>query len=177
MVDAILGRGWTLSGGVFRSMNDNPVSFADLYVDTRRDGTAEHLLIGYPEQRADSTSGEIRLTGRFAGRVLRHQVIFALRGRDVVALYNGADVKDAGAADVRQANAVSPPAFTDSARTRDRNQLWGEGLAYRGSWVDHAELSIGTQHITYRRLISAPDGPLEQRADQSWRCYAIAAVT
>jgi hypothetical protein len=64
-VQAQLNHGWTLSAGIFRSINDSPVSYADLYVNTLLTGEADRLLIGYPDLRTASTSGDIRLAGQF----------------------------------------------------------------------------------------------------------------
>src|SRR5580700_7742456 len=65
IVTARLTPDWSLAAGIFRSVADNPVSYTDLYLDTRPDGSAEHFMVSNPDQMTASTSGEARLTGHF----------------------------------------------------------------------------------------------------------------
>lgn len=65
MLEGTLTERWSLAAGLFRSTNDSPVSYADLYTNTQRSGLAEHVIVANPDQRAASTSGEARLTGQF----------------------------------------------------------------------------------------------------------------
>ena len=96
IVTARLTTHWSLAAGVFRSIADAPVSFEDLYLNTLPNGSAEQFIVGNPDQRTSSTSGEARLTGRFGTGSWRHDVVFLARGRDTLALYGGSDVVDVG---------------------------------------------------------------------------------
>jgi iron complex outermembrane receptor protein len=82
-----------VAAGIFRSSQDSPVSYSDLYVNTQRDGIAEHLLVGNPDQRVASTSGEVRLTGHFQESRGSDDVVLLARGRDTAAKYGGSDVR------------------------------------------------------------------------------------
>src|ERR1700691_1110259 len=77
---------WSLAAGVFRSIADNPISYADLYLDTRPDGSAEQYVVGSPDQRISSTSGEARLTCQFPAGSWRQDMVFLARGRNTLAL-------------------------------------------------------------------------------------------
>src|SRR5262249_43634154 len=48
IVHAELSERWSLTAGVFRSILDSPVSYADLYADTQPSGRAEHFVVSNP---------------------------------------------------------------------------------------------------------------------------------
>jgi iron complex outermembrane receptor protein len=135
LVDAKLSPHWTLAAGLFRSIADNPESFADLYVNTLPNGLSDHLLVGTPDQSIVSTSGEARLTGHFVTGSWNQDLVLIARGRDTLAYYGGADVVDAGQASIGQGLQVPEPDFTYSARTLDHTRLQSVGLAYRVGWA------------------------------------------
>jgi iron complex outermembrane receptor protein len=176
-IAAQLSRHLTLSAGIFRSVNDSPVGYADLYVNSLPTGEGDHVLIGYPDQRTASTSGDIRLAAHFADGAFRHELVFSVRGRDALALYDGADVRDVGAAVIGEAAQLPRPDFTYGPRTRDENQLWMAGVAYHGRWSDRGELSVGAEKANYRKVILVPGESAAERSDQPWRLYGVAAVT
>jgi iron complex outermembrane receptor protein len=176
MLEAALSRRWSVSAGVFRSVNDSPVGFADLYVDAQRSGLADHLLIGYPDQRTSSMSGEARLTGHFGDGPRRQELVLSVRGRDALALYDGADVRDVGNALISQGMQVAQPHFEYGPRTRDENQLWIAGIAYHDRWLEHGELSVGVQRANYEKTIDVPGAMTGRRTDDPWRFYGIAAL-
>ncbi|HTD12468.1 MAG TPA: hypothetical protein VK676_10405 [Steroidobacteraceae bacterium] len=167
---------WSLAAGIFRSLYDNPVSFSDLYVNTQPSGLADHVVVGYPDQRVASTSGEVRLTGRFATGVWRHELAFLARGRDTLAMYGGSDAVDVGPALIGQGLQVPEPAFSYSARTRDRTKLWSVGSAYRVQWDAHGELAFGVQQENYDKQVATPGLPEARLADRPLRIYGTAAV-
>jgi len=175
-LQAQLGRRWTLGAGIFRSVNDSSLSYADLFVSTQQSGEADHDLIGYPDQRAGSTSGEVRLVGHFGGGSRLHDIVFSVRGRNIAALYDGADVHAVGAALIGQGAQIPSPNFMYGPRSRDDDKLWTAGLAYHGRWFGLGELSAGVQKVDYRKTIALPGESAEHRADEPWRLYTVAAV-
>ena len=124
LVTAQLADDWLLRAGVFRSKNDSPSGFADLYTDIQPTGQSEHVVVGFPDQNTSSASGEVRLTGTFLTGDWRQQVIFSARGRDTTSRYGGEDVVDVGPASISTIVQVPEPNFTFSARTVDFAQLW-----------------------------------------------------
>jgi len=175
LVSAQLSDAWSLKAGIFRSTNDNPVSFADLYADIQPDGQSEHLVIGYPDQTASSTSGEVRLTGRFTTGSWRHQLIFMTRGRDTTTRYGGEDVADVGPAVIGIPIQVPEPDFAYSPRAIDRAQLWSVGAAYHVDWRNLAEFEMGIQKENYGEAVVSPGTPESRVAAQPLRAYANAA--
>ena len=131
-----------MAAGLFRSIADNPVSYADLYLNTQPNGSAKQFIVGNPDQMTSSTSGEARLTGHFGTGSWRQDIVLLARGRDTLALYGGSDVVDAGPALIDQGVQVPEPTFTYSARTHDRTELWSAGFAYRAQWQGRGRLCV-----------------------------------
>ena len=176
LVAAQLNDRWSLAAGVFRSLSDNPVSFADLYTGVQPNGQSEHLVVGFPDQRASSTSGEVRLRGRFQAGAWRHELIFLARGRDILARYGGDDTVDLGPATLGTSLQLPEPAFTYSQRTVDRTKLWSIGSAYHIDWRGLAELEVGLQEENYRKTVVSPGAPESALTDHPLRAYANSAV-
>jgi iron complex outermembrane receptor protein len=175
LVDAKLSPHWTLAAGLFRSIADNPESFADLYVNTLPNGLSDHLLVGTPDQSIVSTSGEARLTGHFVTGSWNQDLVLIARGRDTLAYYGGADVVDAGQASIGQGLQVPEPDFTYSARTLDHTRLQSVGLAYRVGWDARANFAIGIQQERYEEEVAPPTGPSAELTDNPLRGYGSAA--
>ncbi len=166
---------WSLKAGIFRSSSDNPESFADLYTDIQPGGQSEHVIVGYPDQIASSTSGEVRLTGSFTTGDWRHQLIFMARGRDTTTRYGGEDAVDVGPAIIGSGVQVPEPDFIYTARAIDRAQLWSIGAAYHVDWRNLGELEAGIQKENYHEAVVSPGTPESEVAAQPLRAYANAA--
>jgi iron complex outermembrane receptor protein len=176
IVTAQLSGEWSLAAGVFRSVADNPVSYADLYLNTQPDGSAEHFMVGNPDQMTSSTSGEVRLTGHFDTGSWRQYLVFLARGRDTLALYGGSDVVDLGPAVIDQGVQVPEPFFTYSARTHDRTELWSTGVAYRAQWQGRGDFAFGIQEESYSKDVITPDIPEAHLSDHPLRAYGTFAL-
>jgi iron complex outermembrane receptor protein len=176
LISAKLTSRWSLAAGVFRSIYDSPVSYSDLYVNTLPSRLADHVVVGYPDQHVASTSGEVRLTGKFNAGSWRHELVFLARGRDTLAMYGGADAIDLGPAFIDQGLQVPAPAFSYSARTHDRTQLWSVGTAYRVQWDAHGELALGVQRESYAKHVATPGLAPASLEDRPLRIYGNAAV-
>lgn len=174
-VHAMLTSRWSVAAGVFRSISDSPASYADLYVNTSPGGTADHLLVGNPNQRVDSTSGEIKVTDHLSGTRWCQDVTLMVRGRATSALYGGSDTVDAGEAVIGQGAQMAKPAFTYTARTRDFTELYSEGAAYRLGWRDHDEVTVGVLKETYRDTVTPPGQAPTHLAESPRRAYGTFA--
>jgi iron complex outermembrane recepter protein len=176
IVTARLATHWSLAAGVFRSIADAPVSYEDLYLNTLPNGSAEQFMVGNPDQRTASTSGEARLVGRFGTGSWRQDVVFLARGRDTLALYGGSDVVDVGPAFIDRGIQVPEPNFSYTARTQDRTELWSAGVAYRAQWQGHGDFAVGVQHENYDKNVSSPGLPPARLTDHPLRAYGNAAL-
>jgi iron complex outermembrane receptor protein len=176
IVTARLSTHWGLAAGVFRSIVDAPVSYEDLYLNTLPNGSAEQFMVGNPDQRTSSTSGEARLTGRFGTGSWRQDIVLLARGRDTLALYGGSNVVDVGPALIDQGVQVPEPTFSYTARTQDRTELWSAGVAYRAQWQGHGDFAFGVQRESYDKNVMFPALPAARRTDRPLRAYATAAL-
>jgi iron complex outermembrane receptor protein len=176
IVIAQLSRDWSLAAGIFRSVADNPISYTDLYLNTRPNGSAEQYIVGNPDQSTSSSSGEARLTGHFGTDSWRQDVALLVRGRDTLALYGGSDVIGLGPALIDQGVQVPEPTFTYSSRTHDRTQLWSAGLAYRAQWQGRGDFAFGIQQENYTKDVSSPSLPEAVLTDHPLRAYGTAAL-
>jgi iron complex outermembrane recepter protein len=176
IVTAQLSSRWSLAAGVFRSIADNPVSYTDLYLDTKPDGSAEQFVVGDPNQRTSSTSGEARLTGHFGTGSWHQNIVLLARGRDTLALYGGSDVVDVGPALIDQGVQVPEPTFSYSPRTRDRTELWSTGLAYRAQWDERGDFALGIQRESYDKDVTYPGLPEARLTDHPLRAYGTSAL-
>jgi iron complex outermembrane receptor protein len=177
IVTARLSDHWSFTAGIFRSIADSPVSFSDFYVNTRPNGVADHLVVGYPDQSVFSTSGETRLTGHFSSGLWGHEIVFLARGRNTFARYDGWDAVDVGSALVTKIAQVPEPIFNYSARTADRSELWGVGLAYRAHWQEHADFALGIQQENYDKAVTLPSVTETTLTDRPLRAYGNTALT
>ncbi|MGO9512880.1 MAG: hypothetical protein ACLP2F_04455 [Steroidobacteraceae bacterium] len=176
IVTAQLSTPWSLAAGLFRSIADNPISYADLYQNTQPNGAAEQFIVGNPDQVTSSTSGEARITGHFGTGSWRQDIVLLARGRDTLALYGGSDVIDVGPAVIDQGIQVPEPTFSYSARTNDRTELWSAGLAYRAQWQGHADFAFGIQQESYDKNVTSPGLPEARLTDHPLRAYGTAAL-
>jgi iron complex outermembrane recepter protein len=175
IVSAQLTQAWSLKAGVFHATSDNPVSFADLYTDIQRNGAADHQVVGYPDQKTTSDSGEVRLTDAYTTGAWRHQLIFMARGRDTEARYGGGDLVDEGPTIIGVQVQTLEPDFIYSARTNDHTDLWSVGTAYHVSWDRRAELEAGVQDENYRETVVTPGTPSSEVSANPIRVYGNAA--
>jgi iron complex outermembrane receptor protein len=171
-----LNRTWSVAAGVFRSAAHNPATFADLYTAIQPDGRSEHVLIGYPNQSLGSTSGELRLTGRFDDGEWRHEFIVLARARHVVARVGGGDAVDVGETMISSNLQVPEPNFVFAERALDTTQQWTLGGAYRVDWNGRAQVQVGVQEESYRKTVSVPGVAETRVSDQPLRAYGNTAV-
>jgi iron complex outermembrane receptor protein len=175
LVTAQLADDWLLRAGVFRSANDSPASFADLYTDIQPNGQSEHVVVGFPDQNTSSTSAEVRLTGTYTTGDWRQQLIFMTRGRDTTSRYGGEDAVDVGPAAIGMIVQVPEPDFSYSVRAIDHAELWSVGTAYRVDWRSTGVLEMGIQREDYSETASSTGTPESEIAARPFRAYANSA--
>jgi len=95
VVKSELDSHWQVTGGLFHSQENDPWNF-EPYLQLNPDGTADSHVDVTPPQLANSTSGEVRLTGASVHDAWRQQLQFAIRGRAVDRSYGGDDDIDFG---------------------------------------------------------------------------------
>lgn len=151
-----LGLEWRL--GLFRSVFDNGASTADLLFGTDREGrVANRVIVRERDDRAASTSGELRVTRQITEGRRQHVVIASLRGRDVGRRYGGAALVDFGPSFSDMPDVRPEPVTIDGFKTFDRIVQRNIGVAYQGKWAGVGELGLSIQNISYRKQVTSED--------------------
>ena len=176
LLHAKLSPHWSLAAGLFRSVTDNPVSYADLFVNTLPNGLGDHQIVAVPDQRTASTSGEVRLTGQFSHGHWAHRVVAMARGRDTPAKYGGDDTVDLGTADIGAPPQVREPAFSYGALTSDLTKLWSTGVAYQVQRTGWGLIAFGVQKEHYDKTVVTPGVSEAHLTDDPTRLYEQLAV-
>lgn len=172
------GSEWALAGGVFRSSFESGRAFANLFLETTREGMTREVVIADPRQRSASTSGELRVSHSHAAGPRLHTLHVSLRARDVEKLYGGsAPAFDLGWHVLGEAVARPAPAsFAFGERTRDNVRQWTAGVAYEGRWREVGEIGIGVQKTDYRKQVRLPGLPVAHTRDSPLLFYGTLAA-
>lgn len=169
------GGSWRLRTGLFRSISNSPATFANLYLDVERDGTARQLVVADPPGRNGSTSGEIRLDKRFGDGPREHTATFTLRGRDRTRVFAGSDAIDLGPVIIGETQTAVRPDFSFSPTDNDTIRQGTLGLAYGLRWRGLGELSVSAQQSFYRKR-TVPAGGIA-RTEKATPFLVSAAAT
>jgi len=175
LANARLG-GWTVRGGLFRSLVVEDTSFANIFTAVTPAATATSLVVANPELRYGSVSGEFRVSRSLVEGDRLHIVHLSLRGREQRRRYGGAQLINYGPVSLAAPVERPLPVFAFGAQTRDHVRQGTLGLAYEGRWKNVGELSLGVQKSDYRKAVDAPAGPVPDSRDRPWLVNATAAV-
>lgn len=171
-----ISENWLFSSGVFRSVQDLPEGYADIFY-TDRDGMAVEQIVADPRQRYASTSGELRLSHAVIENTRAHLLNAIVRGRDQTSIYGGsAEPLVVALRPLGQRMPVASPELQFDERTRDDVGQWTTGLAYEGRWRDVGEASFGVQRSWYRKRIEQPDLAPTNTRDDPWLFNATVAA-
>jgi iron complex outermembrane receptor protein len=159
---------WTLRAGLFRSLNRNDDNFADLALNTDRNGVGDRFIIAEKDRRFGSVSGELRASRRFDEGDRRHIIHLAARGREQKRRYGGGQPVFLGRARVDERIDFDEPEFAFGPQTNDKVRQFTAGLGYEGRWRNRGELSLGIQKTSYRKDVDKPAGSLPPSKDSPW---------
>lgn len=168
--------GWTLKAGAFRSILDLDRSHTQLFLNVRPDGTADEVVIAEPGRRSASTSGEVRLSRRFADGPRLHTLHLSIKGRDRARTYGGGREIYVGNHPLEDPVDFPEPVSDFGPQTRDTVRQWTAGIAYEGRWKDVGEVSIGVQKTDYSKRVFGPGLPVIMTKDAPLLLNATAAV-
>lgn len=175
---ARLGSDWALAGGLFRSSFESERPFANLFLDTTRDGLTREVVIADPDQRSASTSGEVRASRSFVDGPRLHTLHASLRARSVEKHYGGsAPAFDLGWHTLGEAVPhPAPGPISFGQKTHDTVRQWTAGVAYEGRWRDVGELGLGVQKTDYRKQVRLPGLPTARTEDAPLLFYGTVAA-
>lgn len=176
IADAAPGAGWQVRGGIFNSVHTTHQSFADLFRDLRADGSALRTIVGNPEQRAATTSGELRVSYRATEGPRQHVLHASARGRSMTATRGGSAVLPLGRTTIYDKVDFAEPEMSFGPQTRDRLRQTTGGLAYEGAWRNVGEVSVGLQRTGYRKIVEKPGVAAAENRQSLWLWNATAAA-
>ena len=160
--------GWTLRGGLFRSIAHDHRNFTTLFLNTTPDGEADRRVVADRERRFASTSGELRLTRQLIEGDRLHQVHLMTRGRMQDRRYGGGQTYELGRGRIDEPPVAPEPDFTLGPQTTDQVRQLTVGLGYEGRWRDVGELSLGIQRPFYEKSVVRPSGALPVTKASPW---------
>jgi len=141
-----------LEAGVFRSVRDDPLAFADLALGTGSDGSiANRLVIADKDSYAASTSGEIRLTRTWGNSSVRHRILADIRGRTQRRLFGGQQAIALGASIADAPDNRPEPIFTFGPDDRSHVRQFTFGLGYNLEIKGTGTLGLAVQKSNYRK--------------------------
>jgi iron complex outermembrane recepter protein len=153
--------------GLFRSIRDDPRSYAELLFGTAADGrAANRVLIADADNVAASTSGEVRISHVWQGAKLRHTLMATLKGRDQSRAYGGQRRIAFGASVAGTADPRPEPTVTYGANDVSSVRQFTAGLGYDVQWKGRGSLGFAVQKSAYRkdtRFANPALPPLESR--------------
>ncbi|MBY8821174.1 TonB-dependent receptor domain-containing protein [Sphingomonas colocasiae] len=171
-----LGR-TTVRFGAFRSLFSIDRNYADLFLDTLPDGTANRVMVQERDTRFASMSGELRLTHDFGADRAPQRVHLVVRARDQHRRYGGAALVDLGVARIGIPDPQPEPVIAFGPKTRDHVRQLTGALAYEGRLFGRLELSAGLQKAFYRKETIAPDDPVPvEGRDSPWLANVAGAM-
>ncbi|HEX3950053.1 MAG TPA: hypothetical protein VHW95_09410 [Steroidobacteraceae bacterium] len=150
---------WTMTVGLFHSLEDEPQNFNDLLIGLLPNRTADHIMDVVPPLRASSYSGDLRLARRTSDGAHEHELQFAARARQVDRNYGGDSLSDLDVVSIDRNAPVSEPALAFSATSRDRTRQTGVGVNYFERWNGVGTLGLGFLKTDYSRNITTPGSP------------------
>ncbi len=168
---------WQVEAGLFNSrfMRDD---FASLYFDNvDRDGRGRLVVVSGQDQRAASTSGELRVSRVVAEGDRRHRFLLSARGRRKLNDYGGYHVAELGDAAIGVPDPRAEPVRTFGGLTEDRVRQTSYAAGYEMRWPGVGELNLGLTRTDYRKTVTQPGQAAEARRDRPWLWNAALAIT
>ncbi len=167
---------WQVRAGLFHWQDHQKLNLTEQYRNVQRDGSAQRQLIATKDQRAESTSGELRSSYSVTEGDRRHTLHLAVRGRDTQRNYGGGGVRNLGPANIGQRTDVPEPVFTFGQQSRDEIRQVTGGIGYEGRWPGVGELSLGVQKTDYEKNTRIPGRPVLTTKDSPWLYNVTLAV-
>jgi iron complex outermembrane receptor protein len=170
------GDGWQLAAGVFRSVQ-NVIGDFTLLENVGSHGVGDFSVTALPQQSSGSTSGEIRLSKLLHTGPVLNTFYLRMTGRDSSIEAAPGDTIDLGKASLTQVPLGHELQFDLGPITDVKVHQWTPGLAYKGVWPQHAELTMGLQKVGYQRNVMAPGVATVSDHSSPWLYSAAATVS
>lgn len=176
MLKADLGP-WEIAAGAFNSRFTRDDYASAYFSGVGPDGIGRAFVVSGRDQRAASTSGELRISRTFAEGPRRHRLLVSARGRSVESIYGGYDLTDLGLRSIGVPAQVSEPEFAYGPLTQDHVRQLSYAAGYEMRWPGIVELNLGLTRTDYRKRVGQPGLPEAHQRDQPWLWNAALALT
>lgn len=164
-------------GGLFRSVNDRPSNFTEVYDIRTADSIARHYVVADPSHDIRSDSGEGLFVLRLGGQGTDHRIFAGYRGRDRVTETGGSQFFDFGLVPYGNKDKRPEPefAFSEPSRGRVRQSSWM--AAYVGKIGGVGRINLGVQKARYRASIrNGETGQIDRTRSDPWLYNAAVLV-
>jgi iron complex outermembrane recepter protein len=168
---------WQIAAGAFNSRFTRDRYASAWYDDVGENGVGRSFVLTGVDQRAASSSGEVRVRRVLADGPRRHWVLASMRARDVRTDYGGYALTDLGEAVAGVPDPRPRPERVHGSLTHDRVRQLSYALGYEMRWPDVAEVNIGLTRSDYRKTVRQPGLSEARQVDRPWLWNAAAAVT
>jgi iron complex outermembrane recepter protein len=172
--------GLHLDVGLFQSKRIDPQSFADLELGTGQTGRiANRVIIADEDNRVNSLSGEIRLSGQWRQGELRHRAMVSVKARDQSRDFGGQTALLLGASQTGVADFRARPNIVIGANDQSQIRQYTLGLGYDLDWQKRSSISLAVQKSNYRKDtdFANPFLPSTISRDKPWLFSANGALT
>jgi iron complex outermembrane receptor protein len=171
-----LSDNWQVRGGLFRWESHVKNARSEFFRNVQPDGSAQRQIVATKDQKAASTSGELRSSYSIVEGDRRHTIHLAVRGRDTKRAFGGADVRNLGPGVIGQPEDIPEPDFKFGPQSHDAVRQITGGIGYELRWPGVAELSLGLQKTDYRKNTLVPGLPAVTTRDSPWLYNGTLAV-
>ncbi len=168
--------GWSLAGGLFRSVFAIARDRTTVWLDVDRVGTGVETVFAAPPSRYASTSGELRLSRVWVDGPRVHRIHASVRARDQARLYGEAETIELPPRPIDTRQPVGQPAFDFRPRTPDDVRQVTLGVAYEGRWQGRGSLNIGLQKTDYRKMVRPPERAAIDARERPWLFNVMASL-
>ncbi len=160
VLKSALGERWKLAAGLFNSLERDRMAY-DPYLTLLSPRTADSVMDVVPPFKAESTSGELRLSRIFLHGAHRQELQLAVRGRTVNREFGGDSITDLGTIDLTSQARVAQPNVVFGPVSRDRTRQLDFGLTFEERWQGVGSFAVGVLNDNYRRSVLVPGEGLD----------------
>lgn len=158
---------WTLNAGLFHSLENDPLGYSP-YLTLLTPRTVDAVMDIAPPFRAESTSGELRLSHVFGSGAHLHKLQLAVRGRSVDRAFGGDSIVDFGPTALDSQSSFTQTPLSFSAASRDNTRQLDLGVTYEERWQNVGSFAAGLLNDHYRRTVSMPSGVSDTDQTNPW---------
>ena len=147
---------WSLTAGMFVSLENDAQTFIPEYLSVLSNGSAEDVLDVVPPLSSSVTSGEVRLTRRTGDGDHSRRLELSVRGRSADHEYGGDAIVDYGPVTLASPAPAHLIPFATTAVSRDDTREIDGAFSYEERWKDVGSFALGLLRSDYRRTIVDP---------------------